>query len=49
MVVEEKGNMLGIKGLNKGEKLRQLTSYHMKLLKDGSLGYGVKGICNIHV
>jgi hypothetical protein len=49
MVIEEKRNLLGIKGISKGEKLRQLTSYHMKLLKDGSLGYGVKGICDIHL
>jgi hypothetical protein len=37
MVAEEKGNLLGIKGLSKEEKLRQLISYHMKFLKDGSL------------
>jgi hypothetical protein len=49
MMVKEKGNLLGIKGLSKGEKLRQLTSYHVKFLKDGSLGYAIKGICDIHL
>jgi hypothetical protein len=48
-MAEEKTNLLGIEGLRKEEKLKQLTSYHMKLLKDGSLGYGVKGICGIHL
>ncbi len=32
MVAKKEKNMLGIKGLNKREKLRQLASYHMKLL-----------------
>jgi hypothetical protein len=48
-MAEEKENLLGIEGLRKREKLKQLTSYHMKLLKDGFLGYGVKGICGIHL
>jgi hypothetical protein len=38
-----------IKGLNKGEKQRQLASYHMKFLEDGFLGNGVEGICNAHL
>jgi hypothetical protein len=49
MVVEEKGNLQGIKGLNKGEKLKQLTSCHVKQLKNGSLKNDVESICNIHL
>jgi hypothetical protein len=37
MVAKEKGNLLGINKPNKGGKLKQLTSCHLKLLKDGSL------------
>jgi len=42
MVVKEKRNLLSIKGPNKREKLRQMTSYHAEFLKDGSLKDGVK-------
>jgi hypothetical protein len=31
VVAKKERNMLGIKGLNKREKLRQLAFYHMKL------------------
>ncbi len=48
-MVEIKGNMLGIKGPNKREKLKQLVSCHMKFLKYGSTGDGVESIYNIHV
>ncbi len=48
-MVEVKGNMLGIKGPNKGEKLKQLVFCHMKLLKYGSIGDGVESIYNIHM
>ncbi len=47
-MAREKGNLLSIKGLNKGEKLRQLVSYRMKFLKDGSFRNDVEGICDIH-
>ncbi len=43
-MVEVKGNMLGIKGPNKGEKLKQLASCCMKFLKYGSIGDGVENI-----
>ncbi len=49
MVVEEKGNPLGIKGLNKKKKLKQLCSYYAKLFEDNFFGDGVEGICNIHM
>jgi hypothetical protein len=49
VVVEVKGNMFGIKGPNKREKLKQLASCHMKLLKYGSIGDGVENIYNIHM
>jgi hypothetical protein len=49
MVVKEKGHLLGIKGLNKGEKLKQLTFYYAKLLDDGSFGNGVESICNVQL
>ncbi len=49
MVVKEKRNLLGIKGPNKGEKLKQLTSYDEKFLKDGCFKDGVENICNIHM
>jgi len=48
-MVEIKGNMLGIKESNKREKLKQLTSYGMKLLKYCSSGDGVESIYNIHM
>jgi hypothetical protein len=46
---KEKGNLLCIKGLNKGEKLRQLAFCRLKFLKDSYLGNGVEGICDIHL
>jgi hypothetical protein len=46
VVFEEKGNLFGIKRTNKKEKLRQLASCHVKLLKDGYLENGVEGIYN---
>jgi hypothetical protein len=49
MVVEEKGNLLGIKGSNKGKELKQLASYCMKLWKGGSPKDGVEGVSNIHL
>jgi hypothetical protein len=38
----------GIKGMNKGEKLTQLSSYHSKLQKNGLMQDGVEGVHNIH-
>jgi len=35
MINEEQKKLKGIKGTNKGEKLKQLTSYHSKLLENG--------------
>jgi len=49
MVVKEKGNLLGIRGPNKREKLKQLTSCDEKFLKDGYPKDGVENICNIHM
>jgi hypothetical protein len=49
MVAKEKGNLLTIIGLNKGEKLKQLASYCTKLLKYSFPWNGVEGICNIHL
>ncbi len=49
MVVKKKGNLLGIKGLNKGEILKQLTSCDEKFLNDDYLKDGVENICNIHM
>jgi len=49
MVGEKMGNMLGIKGSNKREKLKQLTAYYVKILKDGFSKNGVEGVCNIHL
>jgi hypothetical protein len=49
MVAEEKGNLLGVKGPNKGKKLRQLASYCMKLWKGGSHKDGVEGVFDIHL
>ncbi len=47
VVVEEKGNLLSIKGLNKKEKVIQLASYCVKMLEDGYLGNGVESISDI--
>jgi len=44
VVVEIKGNMLGIKGSKKRGKLKQLTSYRMKVLKYCFIGDDVKNI-----
>jgi hypothetical protein len=49
MVVEEKGNQLGIKGLHKKKKLKQFSSCYTKFFKDKFIGDGVEGICNIHM
>ncbi len=49
VVIEIKRKLLNIKRLDKGEKLRQLTFCHTKLLKDGSLEYGVETISNVHL
>jgi hypothetical protein len=49
MLVEKKGNLLGMKRPNKWKKLKQLVSYFIKLLKYWSLKDGVEGICNIHL
>jgi hypothetical protein len=48
-VFEEKGNLLGIKGSNKMEKLKLLVFCCVKLLKDGYVENGVEGIYNIHL
>jgi hypothetical protein len=45
---EEQKKLKGTKGMNKGEKLKQLTSYRSKLLEDGLMQDGVEGICDIH-
>jgi hypothetical protein len=49
MVVEEKGKPLGIKGPNKKEKLRKLSSYYAKFFKNNLPKNGVEGICNIYL
>jgi hypothetical protein len=49
MVAKEKGNLLGIKGLNKKKTLKQLPSSHTKFLEDNFYGNGVEGTCNIHL
>jgi hypothetical protein len=49
MVTEEMGNVLGIKGPNKRENLRQLASYYMRIFKNDFLKNGVEGICDIHL
>jgi hypothetical protein len=49
MVAKEKGNLLGINGPNKGEKLKQLASCDEKFLKDGFSKDSVESICNIHM
>jgi len=49
MVVEEKGNPLGIKRQNKKKKLKQLSSCYAKFFKYNFLGDGVENICNIHL
>jgi hypothetical protein len=41
--------MLSINGLNKGKKLKRVTPWHAKLLKDGSLRNGVEIIYNVHL
>jgi len=48
VIDEEQKKLKGIKGMNKGEKLKQLTSYHSKLLEDGRTQDGVEGVYNIH-
>ncbi len=48
MIDEEQKKLKGIKGTNKGEKLKQLISYHSKLLEDGLTQDGVEGVCKIH-
>ncbi len=48
-MAEEKGNLLGTKGSNKGKELKQLASYCMKLWKGGSPKDGVEGVSNIHL
>jgi hypothetical protein len=49
MVVEKKGKLLGVKGLNKGKMLKQVVFCHVKRLKDGFLENGVESICDIHL
>jgi hypothetical protein len=49
MAVEEKGNPLGIKGANKKEKLRELSSYYAKFFENNFPRNGVEGIYNIHL
>jgi hypothetical protein len=49
MVVKENGNLLGIKQLNKGEKFKQLISYCVKFLKEGSPRDGIEDICDVHL
>jgi hypothetical protein len=49
MVVKEKGNLLGIKRLNKKIKKKQLPFSYTKFLEDNFHGNGVEGNCNIHL
>jgi hypothetical protein len=49
VVVKGKGNPLGIKGLNKKKKLKQLSSCYAKFFEDNFFGDGVEGIYNIHL
>jgi hypothetical protein len=40
---------MGIKRPNKRKKLRQLASYHVKLLEDGFPRDGVEHFCDVHL
>jgi hypothetical protein len=39
----------GIKRTNKKEKIKQLTSCHLKLLKNGPMRDGLKGVQYVHL
>jgi hypothetical protein len=45
---EEQKKLKGRKGMNNGEKLKQLTSYHSKFLENGLMQNGVEGVHNIN-
>jgi len=42
VIKKKKRNLLSINGLNKGKKLKQVTLWHIKFLKDGSLKNDMK-------
>jgi hypothetical protein len=42
-------NLKGLKGTNKKEKIKQLASYHSKLLEDGPMQDGVKSVHYVHL
>ncbi len=48
-MAKKKGNILGIKGLNKKEKLRQLASYYAKFLNNVFARDGVESRCDVHL
>jgi len=49
VVIEIKMNLLGIKRLNRKEKLKQLAFCRMKLLKNGFPKDGVESICGVRL
>jgi hypothetical protein len=49
MIIKKNGNLLNINGLNKGKKLKQVTPWHAKFLKDGFSINGVEIIYNVHL
>jgi hypothetical protein len=49
VMVEKERNLLGLKNLNKKEKLKQLATYHTKFLENGYPRNGVEGICDVHL
>jgi len=48
-MTKEQRNLKGIKGTNKGGKLKQLTICHLMFLKNGLMQDGVKSIFYIHL
>ncbi len=48
-MTKEQRKLKGIKGINKREKIKQIASYCLKLLKNGLTQVGVEVICYIHL
>ncbi len=49
MVASKKGNMLGLKRLNKKEKLKQLALCFVKFLENSSPKDDVESKCDVHL
>jgi hypothetical protein len=49
MMTKEHRQLLGIKGMDKREKRKQLASYCMKLLEDDFAQDEIKCVCHIHL